>query len=437
VFLRTEQIFPGPADERLRTLVSALASLSVVKGRHVWGDNPGQAAFGRLRARATDEQIVGLAFHENRIVRGYFAPGAIALFPARCGELAPLLRDATLVDTLDYDLGATASIGSLALDAFLELPHSTELDLVLEQAVDDDAVDPYLRARALEAWAHRHRAAARRIAQAWLDVKASVMVREAVGLLGELGDVGSAPAIAELAEHEASEVRGEVAVVLAQLGYEEAEPLVSRLARSDVDRQVRARAAGAYVRLARRKGETVDALLADPDANVVGAAAAALLAEPLRAEDLDLFERFVLAHPDDAPVPDLPRGPFRPRVLALLDDWLDDCGDSGPKAEIIARLAEGRHRASTPKIRAALTSESIQVRMSAAAALATLKDPDAVGPLEKLLESDDNPHGRIAAAKALVALRSKRSASVVQKVAGAEATWARDELLRLAADLAK
>ena len=207
-----------------------------------------------------------------------------------------------------------------------------------------------------------------------------------------------------------------------KLGYEEAEPLVSRLARTDPDRWTRARAAGAYVRLARRKAGTVDALLGDSDASVVGAAAAALIAEPLRAEDLELFERFVLAHPDDAPVPDLPRGPYRARVLAMLDEWLDDCGESGPKAEIIARLAQGRHRASIPKIRAALTGEGVQVRMSAAAALVTLRDIDAVGPLEKLLESDDNPHGRIAAAKALVALRSKRSASIVQKVAAAETT---------------
>ncbi|HTJ82988.1 MAG TPA: HEAT repeat domain-containing protein, partial [Polyangiaceae bacterium] len=191
----------------------------------------------------------------------------------------------------------------------------------------------------------------------------------------------------------------------------------------------------AYMRVAGRKTEVVQSLLADRDAHVVSAAAGALLDEPFSQEDYDLFERFALGHPKDAPVPDLPTGPLRGRVLSLLGRWLDESGAGGPKDQIIARLAEGHDRSRLPAIREALGDPSIQVRMSAASALATLRDADAIEPLEHMLDRDDNPYGRLAAANALVTLGAKRSAAVLAKVAARDTSWARSDLGKLSTEL--
>ena len=54
--------------------------------------------------------------------------------------------------------------------------------------------------------------------------------------------------------------------------------------------------------------------------------------------------------------------------------------------------------------------------------------------LEKLLE-DSHPYVRLAAARALVKLRSKPSAPLLARAANREATWAKDELRTLAKQL--
>jgi len=432
----TADIFPSRYDEELRDLVDGLASLPRLTGRHVTGDNPARGRLFRIRNRASENQLFALSFHESPIVRGYFAPSAVSSMPDRYAELAPLLRDAAAVETYDYDMRGTATIASLVLDAFLELPSSKQIDDVLESALADDAVDPLVRLRALEPWGERHHALARGVARRWLSSPSPTLLRAAVGMLGRLHDVDSSAAIVKLADHEDAAVRGEVAAALPLLRREDAEPLVRRLALHDPERSVRERAAAGYVRVPGRKTEIVESLLADPDARVVAHAAGALLSDSATSEDFDLFERFARAHPKAAPVPDLPSGALRQRVLALLGRWLDECGDGGPRAELIARLAEGHDRTRLAAIRSALHDPSIQVRMSAADALATLRDEDSVEPLEKMLGHDDNPYGRLAAANALVTLRAKRSAPLLAKVAARETSWARSDLGKLSNELA-
>ncbi|HTJ84633.1 MAG TPA: HEAT repeat domain-containing protein, partial [Polyangiaceae bacterium] len=231
----TADIFPSHYDDELRGLVDGLAALPRVTGSHVTGDSPARGRVWRIRTRASENQLFALAFHESPIVRAYFAPSAIGSMPARYRELAPLLRDGTTVETFDYDIGGTATIASLALDAFLELPSSREIDDLLEAALDDDHVDPLVRMRAFEPWAERHRAAARDVARRWLASSSPVLLRAAIGMLGRVRDGASQAAIASLSDHADPFVRGEVATAMSLSRREEAEPVVRGLALTDPD----------------------------------------------------------------------------------------------------------------------------------------------------------------------------------------------------------
>lgn len=86
--------------------------------------------------------------------------------------------------------------------------------------------------------------------------------------------------------------------------------------------------------------------------------------------------------------------------------------------------------------RALLSGPTIHERQAAAAAVAGLGDRAAIPQLIRLLD-DRNPHGRIAAVKALVELEATEALAAVERTVDQESTWTQKTLTALKDQLRK
>jgi HEAT repeat protein len=270
------------------------------------------------------------------------------------------------------------------------------------------------------------------IALALLDEGDRTLLRDAVMVLGLAGATEAAGRIAALGEDTDPMIRAAVATALARLEAPEAPAVLARLIR-DPDDYVRMMAGRGYGRLPDADPAVIQSLLDDPRARVAEQTAEGL-AEAGTPAALELLERYLRTHNASGDLFRALEGNPRSEVTELMRALLF-ARDWYVRQMAIVHLGRAGDTTSLPRIRMLLDAETMHERQAAAEALGRLGDTDAVDDLVGLLRRDTNPHGRIAAAKALVALRAVDELPALDEAAAAETGWAAEELHRQAETL--
>jgi HEAT repeat protein len=428
-FLATSDI-PGTAE--FHALVDVLATGRAVESERIGpGASPSQIheAFRKVLAAGSREQIVLLARHRSPVVRGYMAGYIAERLPEETEALGSLLRDTAKVEVISGCSKEASRVADLAVDALCahaQAPAAQDTLLAAAKGKGDSKV----RRRALECVAALRPAEARPIA---LRLVTSSDVALAAGAARTLGTVGAQEACPTLAERGADandDVRAAGAEALGTLSCPEALSVLGRLL-GDPDLLVKRASVIGYVKQPGHDRGAVQKLLHEPRADWVARA----LARAATPEALTLIDEYLMANPSDhMPVEELLQAPKTPEVTSFMRRRLRTSGNSVVRMQAMAYLKEVKDAECAPQYRTSINGPDVGERTAAAEAAAAIGDLEAVPALEKLL-GDTNPHGRLAAARALVALGAKRSAAAVARAAQSDTSWAKDEMTQLATRL--
>lgn len=380
-------------------------------------------AFRELVDVASAEELEALLRHESGAVRGYMMQHVVGAQRGSLKAVRLLLRDETAVDGQVGCMLGQGTIASRTVEALCAAGDVAEVVDMLEVAAQE-AVPDILRGRAVVCVSRSRVERGLTLARPMLRHTDGNVRRQAVSAFTVAGVVGEAGPLEEMAADEDRGVRAAVATAVARLG---GDPAVVAGLLADEDDYVRMIAGSAYVELGRVEEAVVRRLLADQQARVRNGVAVAMaqhgalvhLLEPLlMASRVDGRVMQALARREDGEL-----APMMRRLLAAesayvrerATDWLGQRGDERD----------------LPLLRRQLGAPTIGERKQAASALGRHGDVESVPLLEKLLRSDDNPHGRIAAAQALVAIRGEEARAAVEATLAAEATWARANLQQI------
>jgi len=416
----TEALVHGP---ELRAAVDLLASFDRIESARTGsGGTPSEVyaayvAVVGLTGRASWESLLR---HASPVVRGYMVQHLVREPSGSLEAMRPLLSDETEVEGQSGCILGTGTIASRLVEALCDAePREAVLEM-LEAAAAEARPEP-LQARAVVCLARTVPERAVELAAPMLGSSDAVTRRYAVMAFTVSGLGEGVERLESLAEDTDRGVRAAAATAVARLGGRR--EVVERLL-DDEDDYVRMIAASAYVGLPQVDTTVVVNLLADETPRVRSGTAQALAREGVL---LHLLEPVLMAprvdgrimqefaqRDDDELTPMMRRlvGADTAYVRERATEWIGRRGDDSD----------------LPALRAQLVAPSIGERRRAAEALAARGDAASVSLLEEMLRSDGNPHGRIAAAEALAAIRGEAARPALEAAVAAESTWARATL---------
>jgi HEAT repeat protein len=427
-------------DVPLAALVDKLAQATTIEGDRVGYGGESSETFAlarRIADAASLEQAQALLQHQSPVVRGYLAKHVIENLPAALPAVYPLLADSTHVNTLYGCIGSGETISKYVLDHLRAQAERPEVQALLLRAAYDPQLGD-LRAEALEAVAKQRPAAASALAKGLLQDANPALLPGAIRALGLAQSSEVAPVLCGLARHAKSEVRQAVADALGSLKDNCAEPTLRKLA-ADSEPYVRMYAGPSYARSPQRDLAVLRTLLRDHESRVswrTGIALAGLTGP----QDLLLLRDYFAGKHDEVDGVRLMEELAKTRngaVTAFMREELTSVlrPSASERATAVGYLRDAADRQSLPIFMRALHSNDLSERMAGAEGIAAIDGRSAIPALEKVLLEDDNPHGRLAAAHALVALHSVDAREKILSAAEAESGWAKEELTKLAAEL--
>lgn len=423
-----------PAE--LRALVDKLAQAPRIESARI--GEAGELSkvytvYTSLRQALTPQQAVALLHHESPVVRGYFADHVIESLPDQLDAVYPLLADDTAVEDMSGCIIARMSVAFVTMMALRGQLSREDVQEMLLRAVADPQIGS-LRAEALQYVAQKRPREAMQLAQQLLHDPETRLVAGAIRTLGMTADASSAQALCAMAEHHEHEVRAAVAAALGSLHHDAVEPALRKLS-EDKNDYVRLLAGSSYTRTPRRDLAVIRRLFRDRSTRVRSYVAQSLAALG-GALELTLLREYLAIEPSSSEIVSALRKTPSDGVTAFMRELLS--GELGSdvllRTQAVEYLRDVADRESLPIFLEALSSSYIGERTAAAEGIAVLGAQAAVPELVALLD-DGNPHGRLAAARALVALRAVSAHKAVDHAAKTDPTWAKKEMTELAQKL--
>lgn len=434
-FLSTPPLISDPA---LATLVAQLAQAPRIESARI-GEGGSlsdtHALFTRITQAATPQQLVALLRHQSAVVRGYLAKHVIAALPSELDAVYPLLADFTEVEEMSGCIISRTTVSQVTLQALRAQVQRPAVQELLLRAVQDAPLGE-LRAEALQYVAKLRPGEATALAKVLLREPSPHLLAGAIRTLGMTAAADSAEALCALAGAAESEVRAAVAAALGSLSHLCIEPTLRKLT-ADSETYVRLLAAASYVRTPERDLAIVRRILRDPTPRVHTYAAQAL-AERAGTQDLVLLREYLIAEPSSSEVLSALRKSRQDEVTAFMREVLTSPMGTEVlvRAQALSYLRDAADPESLPLFLTALASSYIGERTAAAEGIAALGARSAAPALRALL-ADANPHGRLAAARALVKLQSSESRAALKRAAADDSSWAKKEMTELANQLLK
>lgn len=436
-FLPTNQLV---SDRELAALIDELAQASRVESAHIGeAGSPSQthALFRKIANSADSRHAVALLQHQSAVVRGYLVEHVIDHvsneLPDALDAVYPLLADATEVEEMSGCCIATMTVAQLTLQALRARCDRPAVQAQLLRAAYDASLGE-LRAEALQCIARQRPTEAAAIAQSWLRDGDDGLLAGAIRTLGMTASTDSAEALCALADSPKKEVRAAIASALGSLQHACIEPTLRKLLK-DRENYVRLLAGASYVRTEARDPAIVRQLFRDPGPRVRNHVALSL-AERANAEDIELLCEYLALEPSCSEVLSALRRTQNDSVTRFMREVLS--GELGSdvlvRAQAVEYLSEIADDKSRPLFLRALHSSYIGERTAAAEGIAAIGARDAASSLLPLLK-DANPHGRLAAARALVDLQAFDSYAAVKRAADRDTSWAKAEMTNLAQKL--
>lgn len=428
------------ADPELSALIDTLASAKRIESEHIGeGGTPSQVytVYTRLAKALTPQQAVALLRHPSPVVRGYFAMHVIEQLseslPDALDAVYPLLADDTKVEDMSGCMIARVTVGYVTMMTLRGQKERPAVQAMLLRAVADPQIGA-LRAEALQAVALQRPSEATTLAQGLLRHADPQLVAGAIRTLGMTADGSSAQALCAMAQHAQHEIRAAVAAALGSLRHPDVEPTLRKML-EDPNDYVRLLAGSSYVRQPQRDVSVVRRLFADRSPRV-RSHVAQTLATLGGSEELKFLREYLATEPRSSDVVSELRKTYSDDVAAFMREILTSKlgSDVLVRAQAVIYLRDLADDKSLPIFLKALRSSYIGERTAAAEGIAALGERGATSALIKLLD-DSNPHGRLAAARALVALRASEAQKAVERAAKSDPTWAKKELLELAQKL--
>ncbi len=432
-FLPTGQLIADPA---LAALLGQLAPAPCIESARIGeAGSPSavHALFSRISSAATAQQMVALLRHGSAVVRGYAAEHVVATLPAELAAVYPLLADSAKVQEMSGCTISNTTVSKVVLAALrAQLERPAVQTLLLRAAADPDLGE--LRAEVLQAVAKRRPAEAAALAQGLLRGSAPRLLAGAIRTLGMAATEDCATSLCELAGAAEPDVRAAVAAALGSLHHACVEPTLRKLT-ADSEDYVRVLAGASYARTAQRDPAVVRQLLRDR-AQRVKVHTALALAQQAGVAELALLREYLAAEPSSSEVISALGQTRHDEVTAFMRELLSGTlgVDVLTRAQALGYLGEVADRQSLPLFIQGLRSGYIGERKAAAAGLGALGERSAAPALRSLL-ADPNPHGRLAAARALVKLRASDARDALNAAAAQDSSWAKDEMLGLARQL--
>lgn len=432
----TQNPSSDPWAPELAALVDKLASSKRIESAHI-GErgtlSKVYTVYTSIAKAVTLQQAADLLHHESPVVRGYFAMHVIESRPDVLDAVYPLLADDTRVEDMSGCCIERTTVRQVALMALRGQLGRPAVQSMLLRAAADPQVGA-LRAEALQYVAQQRPAEATLLAQRLLHGSDTTLVAGAIRALGMTADASSAQALCAMADHDAHAIRAAVAAALGSLHHPAAEPALRRLL-EDKNDYVRLLAGASYVRTPQREPSVVRRLFSDRAPRVRSHVAQALAALGGK-EELTLLREYLKAEPCSSEIVSALRQASGEEVAAFMRELLTSAlgSDVLVRAQAVGYLRDIADRNSLPIFLKALRSSYIGERTAAAEGIAAIGESGAARALIDLL-GDGNPHGRLAAARALVALRATSAQKAVERAAKSDDTWAKKELTELAQKL--
>jgi HEAT repeat protein len=256
----------------------------------------------------------------------------------------------------------------------------------------------------------------------------------AIRTLGITASSDSAPALCALAGAAQHEIRAAVAGALGSLRHACVEPTLRRLT-EDSDAYVRLNAGMSYARTPERELAVLHRLFRD-SAPRVRTHTALALAELAGTQELVLLREYLSQEPSSSEVVTALCQARSDDVSAFMREVLTSSmgADVLVRAQALGYLRDVADHQSLLLFLRALRSDYIGERTAAAEGIAAIGERGAARALSALL-LDQNPHGRLAAARALVKLRAVDSRDSLHRAAASDTSWAKQELVELARQL--
>ena len=411
---------------------------AVESGGDEWCHSPMVATAALLFAKATPEQRRSLLHHENPVVRVYAAYHTLDDSLGEAPSIEPLLRDTTHVMRIESCIGQSTSVSSLVLEAICwrsKEPVARQLLQVLLQVAR--AHHHPASGGALACVAESLPDKVTLLARKQLHDSDPKLVAKAIEALGNAGVTAAAGEVAALASHPDSGVRARVAKTLGKLGAPVGVRALARLARDPVD-FVRRAAGEAYVVQSNIDPAVVVDLLED-EVPLVSTMVAAALAPHITPKTLPIIAAYLKMAPyaNHRAVPDVPKNAAAKGTVALLRALAANSANLDVQEKAIRSLTVAGEKVDPGVLLEAIKeSYDVMLQQTAAKALGDQGDVAYAPALEAMLK-EDNPHARIAAAKALVKLHASRSRAALNAAAAGDTSWAGPEMRELAAELAQ
>ena len=418
------------ARQEVGASVDRLAGFGRIESARISsGGTPSEVyeAFREVVEVASAEEREALLRHESGAVRGYMMQHVVTAQRGSLSAVRPLLRDETAVEGQVGCVLGQGTIASRTVEALCAAGDVAEVLELLEVAAHE-AVPDLLRGRAVVCLSRWRADRGLTLARPLLRHADGDVRRQAVSAFTVAGVVGEAGPLEAMAADEDRGVRAAVATAVARLG---GDPAVVEGLLVDEDHYVRMIAGSAYVEMGPVEEAVVRRLLEDEQARVRNGVAVAMAKHGVL---VHLLEPMLLADRAEGRImqalAEREDGELAPMMRRLLDaesgyvraratDWLGQRADAGD----------------LPLLRRQLGAPTIGERQQAARALGRLGDAGSVALLEDLLRRDENPHGRIAAAEALVAIRGEEARAVLEAAVAVESTWARATLQEILSGL--
>ncbi|TVR01626.1 MAG: hypothetical protein EA398_09390 [Deltaproteobacteria bacterium] len=415
-------------DPALRAAVDLLATFPAIESARIGsGGDPSEAhaAFRAVVDLASPVRQLALLRHESPVVRGYLLEHVLPTQPVEDDLLRALLADETAVPGQIGCILGTGSIASRSVEALCRAASDAEhVPDALERAARWARPDP-LQARAVVCLASRDAPLAVSLALPRLDAPDPQVRRQAVSalILADASEhIGRIAPLARDADHL---VRATVATALGRLGGDR-DALVA-LTR-DEEGYVRQLAGSALVPLPDVDTSLLETLLADPVPRVRHGVARQMAEHGV---ELALVEAMLLQPRVDGRIMQTLAVRDEPDLVSMMRR-LADAEHHYVRERALDWLGEHGDISDLPRLRDGLRDATIGARRVAAEALARRGDTEAIPLLHTMLREDENPHGRIAAAGALLVLEADTGRQAVERAASVEpAGWARTILLDL------
>ena len=370
-----------------------------------------------LASVLTPKLALALLQHESANIRAYVALYLVEL--ARYDAVEYVLgddgrvKDATTCTTSEFTVaGETA-------DALCRAESDLRARDLIERALQDERFRPSW-SRAVPCAGRLRLRSARERALALLDDRDEEIQRSAFYALEYVADDADAPRLLGVLGEGVADRRWQAAAVLEHVTGAGVVDALEHAAQSDADEVVRAVAARAYAHHNEARKNVLQTLLADPSEQVVehtidglarrgGPGDLALMVDALSRADwlaptLDLGDAFA-------------KPPQKEWIVPMRK--LVEARGSGVREAALKWLGRAHDRAALPLVRKALRSKDFFDRFGAISAVANLSDRDSVSLLVALL-ADENPHLRVAAARALTVLHAQNAYGPLSAAAARE-----------------